>query len=44
MLPNPACSGHGYAVRQRRRFEGEVASLTVLLDKHAVPLTPTLGL
>ena len=31
--PNPAFSGHGYAVGQRRRFEGGVASPTVLLGK-----------
>ena len=41
--PNPACSGHGCAVGQRWRFEGEVASPTMLLGKHAVPLTPSLG-
>ena len=42
-LPNPACSGHGCAVGQRRRFEGKVASPTMLLGKHAVPLTLSLG-
>ena len=41
--PNPAFSGHGYAVGQRRRFEGGVAPPTVLLGKHAVPLTQSLG-
>jgi len=41
--PNPACSGHGYAVGQRWRFEGGVASPTMLLGKHAVPLTQSLG-
>ena len=40
---NPACSGHGYAVGQRWRFEGEVASPTVLLGRYAVPLTQSLG-
>ena len=29
---------------QRRRFWGGVASLTVLLGKHAVPLTQSLGI
>ena len=38
--PNPAFSGHGFAVGQRWRFEGEVASPTMLLG---VPLTPSLG-
>ena len=41
--PNRACSGHGYAVGQRWRFEGRVASPTMLLGKHAVPLTLVLG-
>jgi len=41
--PNPACSGHGYAVGQRRRFVSKETSLTMLLGKHAVPLTPSLG-
>jgi len=41
--PNPACSGHGFAVGCRWRFCGKVALLAILLDKHAVPLTPTLG-
>ena len=41
--PNPAFSGHGFAVGQRWRFEGGVASSTMLLDKHAVPLTQSLG-
>jgi len=41
--PNPACSGHGYDVGQRRRFEGGVAPPTMLLGKHAVPLTRSLG-
>ncbi len=41
--PNSAFSGHGFAVGQRRWFEGRVASPAVLLDKHAVPLTLSLG-
>ena len=41
--PNPACSGHGFAVRDRWRFLGEGASPTMLLDSAAVPLTPSLG-
>ena len=42
-MPNRACSGHGYAVGQRWRFEGKAASPTVVPDKHAGPLTPSLG-
>jgi len=41
--PNPACSGHGFAVRQSRRFPAKKLSPAKLLDKHAVPLTPSLG-
>ena len=41
--PNPACSGHGYAVGQRWRFVSKETSLTMLLGKHAVPLTQSLG-
>jgi len=42
-VPNPACSGHGFAVRQPRRFQAKKLSPAKSLDKHAVPLTPTLG-
>ena len=42
-MPNPACSGHGYAVRQPRRFQAKKLSPAKLLDKYAVPLTPSLG-
>jgi len=41
--PNPACSGHGFAVRQPRRFQAEKLSPAKLSDKHAVPLTQSLG-
>ena len=44
VVPNPACSGHGYAVGQRWRFVSKETSLTMLLGKHAVPLTLSLGL
>ena len=43
VLPNPAFSGHGYAVGQRWRFEGGVTPPTMLLGKHAAPLTRSLG-
>jgi hypothetical protein len=43
LAPNHACSGHGYAVGQRWWFLGEVASPTMVLGKHAAPLTLTLG-
>ena len=42
-MPNRAFSGHGFAVGQRRRFVSKAASLTMVLDKHAVPLTLSLG-
>ena len=41
--PNPACSGHGFAVGCRWRLQGKVASPAIVLDSHAVPLTPSLG-
>jgi len=43
ILPNPAFSGHGYAVRQPWRFQAKKLSPAVSLDKHAVPLTLSLG-
>jgi len=42
-VPNRACSGHGYAVGQRWGVEGGVALPAMSLDKHAVPLTLSLG-
>jgi len=43
-VPNPACSGHGFAVRQSRRFPAKKLSPAKLLAKHAVPLTQSLGI
>ncbi len=41
--PNPAFSEHGYAVGQRRRFGGGVASPAELLDGGAALLTQSLS-
>ena len=44
VLPNRACSGHGFAVGQRWGVEGREASPAMVLGRHAVPLTQSLGI
>ena len=43
VLPNPACSGHGYAVGEPWGWLGKVNLPAKLKDGTAVPLTPSLG-
>ena len=41
--PNPAFSGRGFAARQPEPQKSGQSSPAEVLDKHAAPLTPSLG-